>query len=277
MGSADHARRLIVNADDFGRSDAVNQAVIQAHREGILTSASLMVSGPAFAEAVGLARAHPALGVGLHLSLVRAHSACKPADIPGLVDDRCRFSDRPIVCGLRYFFNRRLRGQLRCEIEGQVQKFRATGLPLDHLDGHLHLHLHPTVLSLLSDHARSWGLKSLRLTRDPFWLNARLAGGRWFYRLTQALVFDLLAASARPVVQRQGLRHTRFVFGLLQNGRVDEDYLLRLLPRLPAGDAELYCHPSREGARHELEALTSQRVKALVAQLGIQLIRYPDL
>jgi hopanoid biosynthesis associated protein HpnK len=277
MGSADHARRLIVNADDFGRSHAVNQAVIQAHGEGILTSASLMVSGHAFEEAVELARANPALGVGLHLSLVRARSTLKPTEIPGLVDNHYNFSDRPIVCGLRYFFNRSLRWQLRHEIEGQLQKFRATGLPLDHLNGHLHLHLHPTVLSLLSHHARSWGLERLRLTRDPFWFNARLAGGRWFYRLTHALVFHLLATSAKPVFQKRGIRHTRLVFGLLQNGRVDEDYLLRLLPRLPVGDAELYCHPSLVSARHELAALTSQRVKTLVGQQGIQLIRYQDL
>jgi len=277
MASAEQPRRLIVNADDFGCSEAVNQAVIQAHREGILTSASLMVSGQAFAEAVELARAHPALGVGLHLCLVRARSACKPADVPGLVDEECQFSDRPILCGLWYFFNRSVRRQLRHEIEGQVQMFRATGLPLDHLDGHLHLHLHPTVLRLLSDHAPSWGLKSLRLTRDPFWLDARLARGRWFYRLAHAIVFGLLAASAKPILEKRGLRHTRFVFGLLQNGRVDEDYLLRLLPRLPPGDAELYCHPSLVGARHELAALTSQTVKTLVAQQGIQLIRYQDL
>ena len=76
-------RRLIVNADDFGRSASINQAVIRAHREGILTTTSLMVNEPAFEEAVALARENPTLGVGLHLTLLCGHSALPPEEIPG--------------------------------------------------------------------------------------------------------------------------------------------------------------------------------------------------
>src|SRR5919198_2830696 len=97
-------RRLIVNADDFGRSRAINEAVARAHREGILTSASLMVNGEAAGEAVDLARQHPRLGVGLHLSLILGTAALKPAEIPGLVDCLGNFSDNPLTTALRYFF-----------------------------------------------------------------------------------------------------------------------------------------------------------------------------
>src|SRR2546422_7510563 len=99
------ARRLIVNADDFGRSYSINQAVIRAHREGILTTTSLMVNGEAADEAVELARQNPRLGVGLHLTLVCGTSVLKPGEIPGLVDGDGSFSGNPIATGVRYFFH----------------------------------------------------------------------------------------------------------------------------------------------------------------------------
>lgn len=270
-------RRLIVNADDFGRSSAINQAVIRAHREGILTTASLMVGGAAFAEAVALARTHPRLGVGLHLTLVRGSAVLPRAEIPGLVDARGEFSRNPAGAGFRYFFRRRLHGQLRREIHAQFAKFRATGLPLDHVNGHLHLHLHPTIFRLLMDDAAPLGIQCLRLTSDPFRLNLRLASGRFFSRLGHAVIFHRLAARARPALARSGIKHPRAVFGLLQNARVDEAYLQRLLPRLPAGESELYSHPSLDDFKHEFDALVSPRVREQVKRLGIELIRYQDL
>jgi hopanoid biosynthesis associated protein HpnK len=270
-------RRLIVNADDFGRSSAINAAVIQAHQAGILTTASLMVNGSACSEAVALARDNPRLGVGLHLTLICGRSALKPTEIPGLVDDKYNFSDHPAWSGCRYYFQSNLRHQLRHELEAQFQKFRLTSLPLDHVNGHLNLHLHPTIFSLLRHHAEKWGIRHLRLTRDPFWLNARLAKGNWGYRVTHALIFNLLSWHARRALTRYAIRTTGAVFGLLQNGRVDENYIMNLLPHLPAGDSELYSHPSLDEFKPELDALVSPRVKERVAQSGIELIRYQDL
>jgi hypothetical protein len=117
----------------------------------------------------------------------------------------------------------------------------------------------------------------MRLTFDPFWLNLRLASGMLGYRLAHACIFHILSARARPVFRRRGFRHTRRVFGLLQNARVDESYVLRLLANLPAGDSELYSHPSLDEFRNEFDALVSSRVKRTVETGGIQLIRYQDL
>src|SRR6266567_2315923 len=97
-------RRLIVNADDFGRSPSINEAVIRAHREGVLTTASLMVNEPACDEAAALARENPGLGVGLHLTLVLGHSALAASQIPGLVNGQQKFTDNPASAGFRYFF-----------------------------------------------------------------------------------------------------------------------------------------------------------------------------
>jgi hopanoid biosynthesis associated protein HpnK len=269
--------RLIVNADDFGRSRSVNEAVIRAHREGILTSASLMVNEPGFDEAVKLAKENPKLGVGLHLSLLCAHSALSPEKIPGLVNDRGEFSNNPVGVGFRYFFNRSLREQLRAEIHAQFEKFRATGLPLDHVNGHLHLHLHPTVFCILMEDAEKLGIRRMRLTRDCFWRSMRRARGRWFSRASHALIYEWLSQRARKPLRQHGIRHAQISFGLLQNARVDEEYILKLLPELPAGDSELYSHPSLDEFKHEFDALVSPRVKELVKKLGIELIRYQDL
>jgi hopanoid biosynthesis associated protein HpnK len=270
-------RRLIVNADDFGRSSAINQAVVRAHREGILTSTSLMVNEPAASEAVRLARENPRLAVGLHLTLLLGHSALAPDKIPGLVNDQGEFSHHPAATGMAYFFQRSLRAQLRAEIHAQFQRFRATGLPLDHVNGHLHLHLHPVIFDLLMEDRQQLGIQHLRLTRDCLSRSRQMTRGQWLYRLSHAAIYDLLSRRARPRLRQAGIKHAQITFGLLQNARVDEAYLLKLLPQLPPGDSELYSHPSLDDFKPEFEALVSPRVKESVRRLGIQLIRYSDL
>ena len=270
-------RRLVVNADDFGRSASINAAVVRAHREGILTTASLMVNEAACEEAVALAKENPRMGVGLHLTLLCGHSALAPERIPGLVNAKREFTKNPGGAGFRYFFQHSLHRQLREEIHAQFEKFRATGLPLDHLNGHLHLHLHPAIFRILMADLGELGFQSVRLTFDPFRLNLRLASGHFFYRALHVIIFHTLAGRARPALEQRGLRHTSAVFGLLQNARVDEDYVSRLLAQLPAGDSELYSHPSLDEFKNEFEALISPRVRELVNRLGIRLIRYQDL
>ncbi|MDB6036887.1 MAG: hopanoid biosynthesis associated protein HpnK [Verrucomicrobiales bacterium] len=270
-------KRLIVNADDFGRSASINEAVVAAHRSGILTTGSLMVNESAAEEAAKLARNNPALGVGLHLSLICGAAALSSGDIPGLLSSGNRFSENPAVAGTRYFFGRDLYPQLEREISAQFARFRATGLPLDHVNGHLHFHLHPTVLKILLRNADTWGIKTIRLTSDPLPLNLRIAGGRWFYRLSHALIFSLLSRRAAPLLAQRQIKHTDRVFGLLQNALAGEDYVLRLLDCLPDGISELFSHPSTDQFRNEFEALISPRVRQAVTARNIELIRYQDL
>jgi hopanoid biosynthesis associated protein HpnK len=270
-------RRLIVNADDFGRSHSINESIIQAHREGILTTTSLMMNESACDEAVALAKKNPKLGVGLHLTLLVGRSALSPEKIPDLVNSSGEFSNAPAATGFRYFAKRELREQLRAEIHEQFKRFARTGLTMDHINGHLHMHMHPTVFRILMEDADQLGIRRARLTRDLFWLNARLDSGRWGYRISHALIYTLLSRKARRVFRERGIKHTSHVFGLLQDSHVDERFVLKLLPQLPSGDSELYSHPSLDTFKHELDALISPRVKEKINALGIQLIRYQDL
>jgi hypothetical protein len=137
--------------------------------------------------------------------------------------------------------------------------------------------LHPTVFGILMADAAQLGIKHLRLTFDPFRLNLRLASGHLTYRALHVAIFHPLSAYARSTLARLHIRHTDAVFGLLQNARVDETYVTRLLPQLPAGDSELYSHPSLDESKNEFAALISPRVQEQVKQLGVKLIRYQDL
>jgi hopanoid biosynthesis associated protein HpnK len=270
-------RRLIVNADDFGRSSSINRAVIQAHQRGILTTASLMVNGAAVEEAVALAHEHPCLGVGLHVTLSHGTSALPYTRIPDLVDLGRNFSNDAPRAGFRYFTNKRCHSQIEEEVAAQFARFRATGLELDHVNGHLQFHLHPTVFNILCRRAKEWGIERMRVTHDPLAMNAKLAGGRWAYRLSHAFIFRILSGSARRRLGALGIKSTEHVFGLMQNALVDENYIRALLSRLPAGDSELYSHPSLDEFKHEYDALVSPAVRSLVEKLGIRLIRYADL
>jgi hypothetical protein len=121
------------------------------------------------------------------------------------------------------------------------------------------------------------GIRHFRLTRDCLARSRRMARGNWFYRVSHALIYEWLSSRARNPLRERGIRHAEITFGLLQNARVDEEYVLKLLPELPPGDSELYSHPSLDEFKHEFDALVSPRAKELVKKLGIELIRYQDL
>jgi hopanoid biosynthesis associated protein HpnK len=274
---ADGPIRLIVTGNDFGLSHRVNRSILRAHQEGILTCASLMVNESGAEEAVAMAMDHPDLGVGLHLSLIRGKSTLKPSEIRGVVDHKFRFTEGPIRTALRYAIIRDNRIYLRQEIDAQIRRFRVMGLPLEYLDGHLHFHQHPTVFGILKQHAFDWRIPAMRLVRDPLLTNLRLAGGRYFFRVTMSLLFSRLSRKAEGALRRRGIRFPDATFGLLQDRRITEKFLVKLLSGLHPGTFELYCHPDSEENPEELRALCSPRVREVIDQRGIELIRYRDL
>lgn len=282
-------RRLIVSADDFGMSPGINTGIIRAHREGILTNAGLMVNGAAFAEAVDLARDHPSLGVGLHLVLVQGRSTLPPPAIPSLVDVAGHFASNPIASGMRYFFQPGVRAQLRREIRAQLEKFLATGLDLSHVDGHVNIHMHPAVLPIILDVAGEFGIRAMRLSREPLLPALRFDRGHLLRKGFEAAVFHALGAFAIGRLDTQAIRYPGRMYGLHQTGQISEDYLLRTLAELPEGVSEIYCHaglvddeaarwrPADYRGEAELRALTSERVRAALATHGVELISYRDL
>lgn len=278
-------KALIINGDDFGISSSTNQSILRAHREGILTSASLMVNGAAFEEAVALAKAHPSLSVGIHLVLVHGKSTLPPAEIPDLVNERGEFSRNPVAAGMAYFFSPSLKAQIRKELEAQIKKFVSTGLPLAHLNGHINIHVHPTVLSVLLDLAGRYGVKKIRLPEEELFVTLRLDRNRWLEKLVQWIVFETLSLSARRRLKENGFRIPDRAYGLLEIGRMGEAYLVGLLDRIGEGCFEISFHlgeapsdwPAFYDGAQELSALLSDKVRDKIKQSGLKLISYADL
>lgn len=286
------ARTLIVSGDDFGAAVEVNDGIVRAHRDGILTQTSLMVTGDAAAHAVELARANPKLAVGLHLVLAQGRPAASPRDVPELVRADGAFRDTPIRNGLRYawaYVRRAGRRQLVREIEAQLAAFARTGLVLAHVDGHLNMHLHPMVLPILLELAPQYGIRAMRLSRES--LGAALGYDRRhaLRKCFEGLAFHVLARRAAPRLRAAGIVSSERVFGMHQTGHVDERYLLHVIATLPPGVSEVYAHPAtaqaaamaryQAGYDHEGEiaGLTSPRVRAALAREGVGLATYRDL
>lgn len=257
---------------------------MRAHCEGVLTSASLMVTGEAVEEAVALARATPTLAVGLHVVLVHGRAALPPAQIPHLVNRAGEFQSDPARAGLRYFISRAAQHELACELRAQFERFAATGLPLAHVDGHLHMHVHPTIFNLLLRLAKEYGAGGIRLPRDDFWMGMKYDRRHAGTKVAWALSFGLLCRWCARRLRERPLAVTSQVYGLMQSGQMHERYVLRILRHLHAASAELYLHPSliHEGDAlgpnpGDLATLLSPAVREVLHEQGIRLTTYPLL
>ena len=225
-------RTIVITADDFGFSESVNEAVERGFRDGVLRSASLMVSAPAAADAIARARRLPGLRVGLHVTVVQGQALLAAAEIPHLVDAHGRFPDNLLAAALRWFFHRATRRELGLEIAAQFAAFRASGLTLDHVDAHNHMHLHPSVLSEILRNLAP-GEAAVRLPREPVAL-AGVAG----------VLLAPWIALIRARLRCAGVAHNDWLLGVRDSGRVDEACLLGYLDQLPAGDVEIHLHPA---------------------------------
>jgi hopanoid biosynthesis associated protein HpnK len=279
-------KQLIITADDFGLSTGVNAAVEKGWSDGILTCASLMPGGAAFKEAVKIARRNPGLQVGLHLTLLQGRSVLPQAQIPDLVDEAGNFSDNPVATGMRYFFDKGLYKQLKREIEAQIERVVDSGIPLSHIDGHLNIHLHPTVFGFLTGLMPRYGITSFRLSRERLAHNLRFDKERRLGKTVERVIFGALANHARPLLDQLGIRYAGEVKGVLNSGRMTEGYLLQILDGLNKGLTELYFHPGilpdaeitrrMPDYRHaeELDAIVSPVVRQKIGELQIAVQNY---
>jgi hopanoid biosynthesis associated protein HpnK len=282
--SSSRRRGLIVTADDFGLAEEINEAVEIAHRHGILSSASLMVAGPAAADAVARARRLPSLRVGLHVVLLEQKPALPPGQIARLVDSSGHLRCDLVRLAFELVRSSRLRSQLRAEIEAQFAAFRAIGLRLDHVDVHKHYHLHPVVAHEVVAAARRFGASAVRVPFEPVSVIRRVENRG---AIAGPLAIACWAGLLRRLVHRAGLLAPDAVFGLAWSGQFTAHRLLGLLHELPGGVIEIYMHPamkdrfrgsaSRYRYADELKALCAPEVVAEVKRSGLQPIGYSDL
>lgn len=249
-------RLLIVNADDLGFTRDVNEGIVEAHRKGILTAATLMANGHAFDDAVRLARENPSLDVGCHLVLVGEHSLRPPH----------RPLPSNVAALIRAVALRRI--EIYEELAAQVRKTLSAGIAPTHLDTHKHTHLLPVVLEAVARISEEFRIPWVR---RPF-------------------AIPILESRSRRILERHGCRTTDHFAGFRMTGRFGTKHLIELIRRLPEGTTEFMCHPGTYGAelnnahtrlkhsrQQELEALTAPETREALQGFRVRLTSYREL
>lgn len=268
-------RQLVVNADDFGFTPDVNQGIVEAHREGILTATTLMANGDAFADAVRWSREAPSLDIGCHLVLIGGSSVATGRPLPDTVPQL-----------LAALAGREIRPYH--ELSAQVRTLLDAGIRPTHLDTHKHTHLAPAVLDAVARLGEEFGILWVRRPFD-FPLNALRGAVPRLKRVTSDAL-GIMRRRFHRVLSRHGCRTTDHFAGFQITGRFRAAELVELLAMLPEGSTELMCHPGRcgpdlrkartrlkESREEELRALVAPEVRAALERHGIELVNYGGL
>ncbi len=285
-------RRLIVNADDFGFTSGVNQALVKAHTDGLVTSATVMAEGRAFCEIEELAKQLPKLGTGCHVVLIDGRPVLPPARVPSLTQAG-QFRD-----GLKTFAARAFTGQLdpteiAAEAMAQIQRVQAAGVCVSHFDTHKHTHIFPKVLGPLLLAAAKCGVRAVRNPfgpRFPLRLVELLKRPNLWARWVEMRVLETSAAQFRKAVRREGFVTPDGILGIEVTGTLDETLFATIATTVPEGTWEFVCHPGyndsdlqsaktrlRESRELEIRVLTSSRTRENLMRQGVELISYRDL
>jgi chitin disaccharide deacetylase len=286
-------RNLIVNADDLGWTEGVNRGIAEAHGNGIVTSASLLANGAAFASGVELARATPALGVGVHLNLSDGEPVADRELVTTLLNDRGELEGKPESLLLKLARRSVLLGEIEREWDAQIQKVREVGIEPTHLDGHKHVQMLPGLFEIVLRLAKRHGIAAVRISHEESSLRAALSSGAKqkgtavMKQGVQARGLKFLARDAREQAERAGIAAADYFCGIAQTGELTREGVLRLLEILPEGTTELMCHPGYVDAdlaksatrlqasrQAEVEILTNTQIRNLVASQGIRLVDY---
>jgi hopanoid biosynthesis associated protein HpnK len=285
-------RRLLINADDFGFTPGVNRAILEAHTQGVVTSATLMANGSAFDDAVRTARSTQRLSVGCHVVLVDGSPLLGASQVPSLINSRNpdRFHDSLRRFAVLGTLGRIAPEQIETEATAQIRKLQAAGIPVSHLDSHKHTHLFPNVLRPLLRAAETCGVSAVRNPFGPIAFALVAKRPRLWRRYGEVTLLGGLADKFRRAVQQAGMITPDGTLGIVATGALDQHLFRFMIENLPDGTWEFVCHPGyndtelqsvrtrlRASREQELQFLTSTETRELLAGHGIELISYRDL
>jgi chitin disaccharide deacetylase len=287
-------RRLIVNADDFGYTSGVNRAIAEAHTHGVVTSSTLMATGPAFAAATQMAKTLPQLSVGCHVLLIDGEPALDPMQIPSLTT---RTAPRRFRDDLRAFAARAIAGridadEITAEAAAQIRKIQSAGIAVSHFDTHKHTHLFPKILRPLLRAGAACGVRAVRNPfgpRLPLRSSQLLARPNLWKRTAEVGIFQRFAGKFREAVDREGFLTPDGTLGIVVTGVLDETLFLAISRSIPEGTWEFVCHPGyndvdlesaktrlRASRETELRVLTLPAAREVLSREGVELISYRD-
>jgi predicted glycoside hydrolase/deacetylase ChbG (UPF0249 family) len=286
-------KNLIVNADDLGWTEGVNRGILEAFHHGIVTSASLLANGAAFAGAVEAARSAPGLGVGVHLNLSDGPPVADRKIVSTLLNRNGEFAGGPETLLFRRVRGGLVLAEVEREWHAQIQKVRDAGIAPTHLDGHKHVHMLPGLFEIALRIAKRHDVGAIRVSLESSSLRAALSSGAKqnaavvMKQGVQARGLKLLARDARAQAERAGISTADYFCGIAQTGELTREGVEQFVKSLPEGTTELVCHPGyadaalrktptrlQDSRQTELQILTDTGIRNLVASLGIRLIDY---
>jgi predicted glycoside hydrolase/deacetylase ChbG (UPF0249 family) len=281
MGPASDSIRLVVNADGFGASPAISRGVLRAHREGIVTSTSIVGNCPDPAACKAMLDEVPDLGVGVHLTLVDGPPVAAPTAVRSLLAPDGRFPTHPTEVLFSWAKGAMRADDVEREFEAQVSRLRDCGLKIDHLDTGFHLGFLPAIGRTVETVARRHGIPGIRIAMEKPTL-------AWVVEAPRGALAAALGGLAWLTRRQLGtLRHGPRTWGYVESGHLDEIRILEIVGRLDPGIHELICHPGEadgpapaRGApdpTRELRALTSPLVREALQSKGVELCRWADL
>ena len=285
-------RRLIVNADDFGFTSGVNRGIVEAHIRGVVTSATLMANGPAFADAAQLAKTIPTLSIGCHVVLIDGQPVLSAEQLPSLTRG-ARFRDGMMTFAARAIGGRIDADEITAEAAAQIRKIQSAGIVVSHIDTHKHTHLFPMILRPLLRAAEKCGIRALRNPfgpRLPLRTGDLLARPGLWGRSAQLRILGRFAGKFREAVDREGFNTPDGTLGIAVTGTLDENLFHAIARNTPPGTWEFVCHPGyndsalqaaetrlRASRETELHVLTLPAAREVLSQEGVELISYRDL
>lgn len=281
-------KKLIINADDFGLHEEINNGIIRCFQEGCLTSTSLMCGAPAFDHAVSLLKANPQLGVGAHLTLVGSVAPVLPArEVPSLVDENGLFFSDYTEFIKRFYLGQVNKQEIQNELLAQMQKAVAAGVKFTHVDSHQHLHVLPGIVPIVIDLCKKFNISAIRLPQEAYFSDYgyKTSWGRKIGRAGLSFCAQLAATEFK----RAGLRYPDYFFGMLAGGNISTSVVSAFLASLKEGTGEIMTHPGNSKAilkqqylwgynwEQERDTFISAEINDEIKRLNISLINFGDL
>ncbi len=286
-------RILIVNADDLGYTQGINQAIRQCSVAGILRSSTIMANGPAFDHAAAMVKSNENLDVGVHLVLTELPPVSPSTKIRGLVDDRGFLPGSPWELKALLLGGRISREALQQELRSQIVRVLDCGLQPTHLDSHKHVHVMPQVLEVVIELSHEF---SIPWIRNPFDETAffrflhlvdRKRKRAFCIQHLKAKVIGAYRPSFLGRIKGSGVCLPDHFFGISVTGIWNEAVMIELLNELPPGITEWMVHPGNcdqdllrsdtrlhEQREKERDLLTSPALQEHLARQRITLSSY---
>ncbi len=284
-------KRLIVNADEFGLTQQVNQGIIEAFKKGIVTSSTIIVNMWAFEEAVRLACKNPNLAVGVHLTLTSGKSVLPKEAIPTLVDEKGFFFPRSHLLR-RLFFQKIRLSEVEKELKAQIEKCLQSGISPTHFDSHEHIHIHPAIFPIVIRLAKDYNVP-LRLPAEEIYFVKGKFLNFFYFKYWKKKFLQVRCNWAHSHLLLHGILTTDYftsIFGIIPNQEIKISTFKLLLKNIKDGVTELMTHPGYmderlrifsphlcEQREKELKVLTDPKTKRIIKEENIELINYANL